>query len=436
VNPRPDARLDELFVRYWANDLTAAEAEELELRLAADPTARAWFEHFAQQAVVAAELPANLPAEPRRPAAPVGRRWSRRRVLRFVGGGLAAGVGAVALGRWFWPNSPTAAPVRIVATTGNVTVLAADGQKVAGRGLVPPGGSVVTNGPGSSAVLSYADGTTITLTGDSSLAVAATGRRLILGQGVATADIRPRPDGGEALTMVTAQVTLPELSGVMVTLGRVARATEVEVHRGSVTASAPSGEQLGVVEQGEVLTVRADGGHRKQPIPPTPEEFAWDLMRPLAEGWEVGHLDETEEGPVVVPEYWPDPYYNGTRMYQIRSNQPWLRGFVRFQPDSQVRVRYRADRAGSGQVCFCTRTTDSRAPETGMLEWNGPFVACAPGEWQELVIRAADMLGPPNKHAPKFAAPWVAFLVIFNTYTADLGLRVAEFRVTRPGGGG
>ena len=39
-----------------------------------------------------------------------------------------------------------------------------------------------------------------------------------------------------------------------------------------------------------------------------------------------------------------------------------------------------------------------------------------------------------NKHAPKFGPPWVGFLVIFNTFEIDLGLEVAEFRVTRLGG--
>jgi hypothetical protein len=39
-----------------------------------------------------------------------------------------------------------------------------------------------------------------------------------------------------------------------------------------------------------------------------------------------------------------------------------------------------------------------------------------------------------DSEAPKFAPPWVAFLLIFNTYTEDVGLRVADFRVTRPGG--
>ena len=71
-----------------------------------------------------------------------------------------------------------------------------------------------------------------------------------------------------------------------------------------------------------------------------------------------------------------------------------------------------------------------------MLEWNGTFAAAPPGEWRWLEVRAEDMLRPPNRHAPRFGAPWVGFLVILNTYTADLGLKVAEFRVApagRPG---
>lgn len=38
-----------------------------------------------------------------------------------------------------------------------------------------------------------------------------------------------------------------------------------------------------------------------------------------------------------------------------------------------------------------------------------------------------------NKHAPKFGPPWVAFLIIFNTYQEDLGLRIAAFHVLPPG---
>jgi len=68
-----------------------------------------------------------------------------------------------------------------------------------------------------------------------------------------------------------------------------------------------------------------------------------------------------------------------------------------------------------------------------MLEWNGTFAAASPGEWRWVEVRAADMLLPPNKHAPKFGPPWVALLLIFNRYTVALGLRVAELRVRPPG---
>jgi ferric-dicitrate binding protein FerR (iron transport regulator) len=439
MSPGSDARLGDLFVRYWDDALSADEAGELERLLATDPPARAAFEQFVRQAVAAADLAAAPAPGSVRPAMSPARRWSRRRLLRYVGaGGLAAGVGGLAvavLGRRLWtgqPGEPAAPPVHVAAVNGGVKVRGADGREVAGA-VVPPGGSVSAHGTGASAVLAYPDGTTVTLLGDSTVVVAATGRRLILNQGAATADVRPHPPGEPPLTLLTAQVTLSELGGVLVTLGRAARATEVEVHRGLVTAAAPTGERLGVIREGEVMTVGADGGHRKQPVPPTPDEFAWDLARPLPDGWPVGRREETDDDPVVVPEDWPDPYYGGTRMYQIRSNEPWLRGFVRLHADSRLRVRYRVDRPGPGQVCFCARTPDPRSPDTGMLEWNGAFAPAPDGGWAELEVPAADLLLPPNKYAPKFGPPWVAFLVIVNTYTADLGLRVAEFLVTRPG---
>jgi hypothetical protein len=42
------------------------------------------------------------------------------------------------------------------------------------------------------------------------------------------------------------------------------------------------------------------------------------------------------------------------------------------------------------------------------------------------------MLEPPNKNQPKFDAPWIGFLLIFNTFEPDVGLEVAEFRVEPP----
>jgi hypothetical protein len=55
-----------------------------------------------------------------------------------------------------------------------------------------------------------------------------------------------------------------------------------------------------------------------------------------------------------------------------------------------------------------------------------------PREWQWLEVKASDMLD--NRHAPRFGAPWVAFLVIFNTFETDLDLKVSDFRVDPPPG--
>jgi hypothetical protein len=167
-------------------------------------------------------------------------------------------------------------------------------------------------------------------------------------------------------------------------------------------------------------------------MPATPDEFAWDLTRPLPDGWQVGTRRRTAEGPVVEPEFWFDPYHQA-RMSQIRSNKEWACGFFRLLPDSILRVRYWVDRPGPSQMCICVRTARSRSADTGMLECNGAFAEARPRQWQWLEVPAQDLLD--NLHTPTFGPPWIGFLVIFNTYEVDLGLKVAEFRVTRPGGG-
>jgi len=186
-----------------------------------------------------------------------------------------------------------------------------------------------------------------------------------------------------------------------------------------------------VVGEGELLTVPACRGYRKQPLPHTPEKFHWELNKPLPDEWHIGRLETILGEPAVRTAPYRDPYYSGTVMSQIRSDKQWSWGFFRLEPDSLVRVRYRVDTPGDGQLCFCARTPDPRSPATGMLEWNGRYDPPADGKWGWLEVRAEDMLR--NRHAPAFGPPWIGFLVIFNTYAIDLGLAVAEFRVSPPG---
>jgi ferric-dicitrate binding protein FerR (iron transport regulator) len=438
-----------LFVRYWDNALCSSEADELARLLAGDSAARAWFQLLTMQAVASAELPAvALPAlleeheQPARESSSLSRLtsnesrgWSRRRILAAIGGGLAAGIGTFALGRWLWNDpvgkSDQTMPVRLVGVQGTVTVRSADGCALSPGETLPTGATVSTQGIGSNAILAYPDGSTVSLLNDSAITLHESGRLLLLHQGMASAELRPRVND-ERLTLSTNLLTLSRVNDTSVTVGQARRSTEIEVHHGSVSVSAPTGEPMTVVREGELLTVGANGVRTQQPIPATPEEFSWNLANPLPEGWTVGRREVAAGVPVVRCEPWPDPYYNHTVMHQIRSDNQWGRGLFRLAEDSTIHVRYHAGLdAPRGQVCFCVRTSQSRCSETGMLEYNGGYKASADGEWQWLHIPVGAMLA--NKHTPSFGAPWIGFLVIFNTFEMDVSLEVAEFRVSRPG---
>jgi ferric-dicitrate binding protein FerR (iron transport regulator) len=440
---RDQPRSYELFLRYWDNALTDEEAAELNRLLLEDPASLEAFSDFVTQVVALNEYqevsrpisplptPSELESLHAKPTLLTADRprWSRRQVLGWSG--LAVGAAAsIVIGARAWMSDSEPAPHRgVTLASASGTVRIGDRTARSGEELLP-GEMIATVGPNSSATLIYADGSAIVLTGDTAIALTEQGRELVLQEGVATADIHKQVAGAEPLTLATGQVTLAGLNAVMMTLAQVLQTTEVEVYQGRVTVEAHTGKRLVDVQGGEMLTISADGDHKKKPIPPTPDEFSWDLSRPLPVGWHIGHREVTAEGPVIRPEFWFDPYHQA-EMSQIRSNQQWARGFFRLFPESVVRVRYRVDQPGPSQMCFCVRTGDARSGSTGMLECNGAFARARPGEWQWLEVRGADMLA--NPHTPTFGPPWVGFLVIFNTYRVDLGLVVAEFQVTRPG---
>ena len=79
--------------------------------------------------------------------------------------------------------------VTVIALQGTVTVRTAEGDR-SSPGTVPTGATVSTQGHTSTAVLQYADGSTVTMIGDAAVTVHENGRRLRLHEGTASADIR------------------------------------------------------------------------------------------------------------------------------------------------------------------------------------------------------------------------------------------------------
>jgi hypothetical protein len=415
--------LTDLFVRYWDNALTPDERDDLASRLAADPAARAEFRQLSVQAVAAAEAGRVRLATPRRA-------WSRRQLIGLAGGGVAAGVAAAIFGRRYWPGN-SGDPVQLTAAAGEVRLRTATGESVAATGPLPTDAVVSTVGPNSSAVLRFADGSDITVAGESAVAVGERGWNLHIIRGTATATVATPVTGAESITLTTTEASCSRLGGAVLTLSRSLQATEIAVKIGRAAVANASGDPLEVVHSGEYLTVRADGQHRKQPVEPVSERCRWDLTKPLPQGWGVGRIDTPEIGPpALVPVLWFDPYHHA-QMYQIRSDHRWHKGFARLRPDSRFKVKYWVDRAGPSQLVAVVRKDDVATPDTGVVECNGAFETARPGRWNVLDVRAGDMLD--NKHSPAFEAPWVSFLIIFNTYKEDLGLRVADFQVIPPG---
>lgn len=432
MTPR-DPALDRLIARYWDGTLTGDESVALNARLESDPAARRWFREVCVQAVVAGE--AHVPAEPvvdasptPAPLLPPARRPMSRRVALGFGlgsvAGLAAGAGIV-----HTMMSASTAGVRVIWTRGQVVRSGFDNQPLAVGAVVPAGAGLATVGAVSSAMLELADGSTVCLSSDTTVMVADGGDRLVIQQGGATADLRSATDERPAVSVGTPLVGLTTSAGADIDLTSCGRETELTVQRGQVVVSDRDGGKRDV-RDGELLTVAPYVESAVRPTPIIPDTFALDFAERLPEGWRVGTRDETPSGPVLVPELWYDPYHS-TKLYQIRSHHQWTCGLVRVFPDSLVSVKYRADRPADGQLVFVVRRPRTAFKDSGCLEWNGRFEGCRPEEWKVLTVRAADMLD--CKEAPAFAPPWVAFLMIFNTYTEDIGLRVADLRVTRPG---
>lgn len=437
-----DPAFDRLLARYWDGTLSPTEWAALNARLESDPDARRWFREVCFQAVAVAE--AGQPADAPSPTAdatpdarpPAGRvRMSRRAALGF-GVGAAAGLGAGLVANGFWnPPAPTAVPpvvppagAKVTWTRGQVFCAGSGGPPVEAGTVIPTGGGVCTVGPVSSAVLELADGSTLCLSADTTVTVTADGGRVVVDQGGATADLRAASEDRPAVAVGTPLVRLSTTTGADVDLSCGGRQTDVNVQRGRVAACDPNGVRTDL-RNGELLTVGAGAAQTVRPAPILPDNFVLDFRERLPEGWRLGTREETPEGPLLVPQFWHDPYFSA-KMCQIRSHQNWVRGLVRLFPDSVVTARYRADRTGDGQVSLVVRRPRSTFKDSGCLVWESQFLATPPGEWRTLTARAGELL--ENKEGPRFAPPWVAFLLIFNTYTEDIGLRVADFRVTRP----
>jgi ferric-dicitrate binding protein FerR (iron transport regulator) len=405
-----DRRLDDLLVRLWAGDLTVAETDELNRLLDADPRADAVLEAHALLSLAAADAGAAARLQPTR------RRWLRTAVA--AGGLLAVGTAAaLTAGR-------SAGSARLVRVSGAVRL--GGGAAAAGAELLA-GQTVATVGLGASASLAFPDGTTAVLTGDTEARLPERPGRLDVVRGAVLADVP-----ADRFELATPEAAAVASAGSRLAVSRAAGQTEVGVSAGRVTLADPGGDELAEVGGGEMATVHARGTTVRVGSAAGPDEYAWPTAGPLPVGWQKGRVDHGPDGRCLAPVRWFDPHINRT-CWQVRSDARWVGGLFAVHPDTVARVKYRVDRPGVGQLLAVVHPADPRVlTDCNVLLAPLAFEPAADGGWRTAVLPLAGWAIEPHPGRPPVGPlPWVAFLVVFNTYEHDLGLRVAEFAVTR-----
>ena len=217
------------------------------------------------------------------------------------------------------------------------------------------------------------------------------------------------------------------------TLGERMRATEVGVHQGPVTATRPTGEPLAVVQRRRIADRPARRATtRRNRSRGHPEEYRVgpDASPCPRGGSSANPTPRRKDCRSSRPESWPDPYYqqHGDVPDSVQQASG-LRGFFRLTRGLVDSSPVPGREPGEGQVCFCVRTTESRSPQTRGC-WNGTAASATTagsgGGWSSGRGHARCRTSTPRSSAPVGRVPGHLQHV-----RSDLGLEVAEFRVTR-----
>ena len=434
TQPTDDLRLDELLSRYWDNTLSAEEMVELNAQLLANPEARHRLRFLSLLARVSCDHARRHPSRQQ-----TARRRSRHRRLALVG--CVAVLLIASLGLYFFKKTNNSAE-----TTSAFTLLQCIGEvQVGSNNIVQPtqtgqvinfGQTVATIGLDSSAVLRCEHGPSLSLMGETEAKIRdeVAGRHLSLNRGGFLAKVHL---GQPAFVVTTAEAHLRTTSEeCQFTAYRTLDHTEISVISGRVQVSTNDGQSVLQLSHGEIALVEANGMVLKQLATAAPEQYAWDLSRPLPADWRQGQVitepSAQPYGRAVVPLLMDDPYLRRT-CWQIRSENRWTTGLFAFHPDTHLRIRYRVDRTGEGQLLAVIRPDPPRPEACQVLLAPISFTATPPGVWQTVILRTNDW---QVEHSPKrgpldYPQPWIAFLVVFNTYEQNLGLKVSEFAVRR-----
>lgn len=394
-DPTKDSKLLALVAAYCNETLTNAELVELERLLLEAPEARAFFRRYLGLDAALHEYgqsaATNWRATTSTSSSTAAPGVSRQRnYFRFSMIGVAAamliGVGALIT---FTLRGPTPSLVvgSLEQVSGDVRVLASDGtvQTVISNAMLRSGDTVRTRGTQSSTVVAYADGTRLTLVGNTSVTCGDQGsKNLVVHQGTLAASVRPQPqDRPMILTTPSARV---QVLGTQFLIEAVENRTDLSVSEGRVRLVRVSDGEAVDVSDGKQAAVTAQNQLVVEDIPRLATTWEEDFEDGLG-GWDQGEhvasdLPESSRGGIkAIFEQTENEAH-----YKLRSNDGWLRGLFAVKPGSHLHVTFKTEDYGWLNVFIVTRTP---APEDASFAANfmfNDFPRITPGKWLTATI--------------------------------------------------
>ena len=435
---------NERLVRHVDGRLSEAEADQVVASLRNDPEARRFLREMAEQAVMIADLEREthgrrVAMQEHAIAVPARGRLARMLTpSRPFGAVLAIAASIVILlsaGLLFHKFQHRGDIATITALDGAIQWTGDGGRVVRDLtvGTKLQGGIIEGIEPLAWFELQFADGTTVAITGNSTLTFSDLGqKRLQLKSGTASANVRPQPPGRPMLIQTTSAVL--EVLGTQFAIETDTSATRLDVSQGNVRVKRLSdGADLEVPARHRVL---AAADHNFSVVPVLAPVGTWTSHLPLGPERTLGRWMPPNADRDAALLAVPFTTRLGWTIFAAATRiSAWDAPPVTLHPGSSLRLRGRLTM--SSQVYFGVTVRDTNGAFAGRFQTvrsAGEFVA---GEDFDVTLPLRDfvldpVLKPMAKKLPTRPFELTVESVWCHTLTRPAGLELFQAQVIPP----
>ncbi len=343
-----------------------------------------------------------------------------------------------------------AEPLQVQSVVGSVAI---DNQRAAVGMLLHEGSLLSTNGATSFAQISYDDGTSLVLAGNSEIVCTSEKgqKRIQVKRGFISASVSPQP-AGKPLLIVTDTAKM-EVIGTNLAISASQTTTRLDVTEGKVNIQEHSLGNQADVSAGNYAV--ANFGEKIEVLQQSVVPCTWklDFEKGLPEDWLQGTweqegLSKDAEGNqslgAVKQDFSPENGY-----YSIVANNAWSEGQFRICENSYLQFRVKMEHPEWYQVILITRDEGFRSTAfRGVYEFqesntvNGSMKHLPPNQWRTVRIPLSAFKRTDPRKYPSIETPFdqrpadppeigdVAFTFLFGSQTENRGLVIDDISVT------